>query len=106
MADFDNSGRTQILIGEMAAGGWAFGPNPDPQSYIYRVDGAASDPAGWTRILVENYGMHEAKAIDVNADGWLDIVSGQENYNRLNPPESARSTGGRTPREPRRQGCR
>ena len=88
VADFDKSGRIQILIGEMEAGGWAFGPNPDPQSYIYRLDGPAAGPASWTRLLVDNYGMHEAKAIDVNADGWLDIVSGQENFDRLNPPRT------------------
>jgi hypothetical protein len=90
-ANFDGSGRLQVLVAEMNVGGWDFGVNPDPHSYIYRLDGPASDPASWTRITVDNYGMHEAnppQMVDVNGDGRTDIVSGQENVNLYSPPRS------------------
>lgn len=32
--------------------------------------------------------MHEARGVDVNGDGRLDIVSGQENYDRYDPPRN------------------
>ena len=88
VADFDGSHKIQILVAEMSAGGWAIGVNPDPKSYIYRLDGSATSAASWTRILVDNYGMHEATPTDVNGDGAIDIVSGQENYDRFNPPRT------------------
>src|SRR5262245_22027258 len=46
---FDGTARPQIMVGETNIGGFGFGVNPSPQIYVYRLLGAASDPAAWER---------------------------------------------------------
>jgi len=88
VAHFDGTSRPQVMVGETNIGGYGFGVNPDPQIYIYRLIGAASDPAGWDRTLVDHDGTHEARAVDLNGDGFPDIAGGEENTDLLNPPQN------------------
>lgn len=85
-ADFDGSGRVQVMVGEMEVGGYGFGVNPDPKILIYRLTGSAADASGWERIRI-NGGIHEAAAVDVDKDGRVDILAGDENSERLLPPQ-------------------
>ncbi len=85
VADFDGSGRVQIMVGEMEVAGYSFGANPDPRILIYRLNGPAADPSSWERVRVDG-GTHEAVAVDLDKDGQIDIVGGDENSNLLNPP--------------------
>lgn len=87
-AHFDGTSRPQVMVGETNIGGYGFGVNPDPQIYVYRLIGAASDPAGWDRTLVDHDGTHEARAVDLNGDGWPDIAGGEENTDLLSPPQN------------------
>jgi len=73
-ADFDGSGRPQVMVGEAPAAGFGFGTNPSPQIYIYRLNGEPTDPAAWERTLVDTVGTLEADAVDIDGDGRLDIA--------------------------------
>src|SRR5262245_7471815 len=89
-AAFDGTSRPQIMVGETNIGGFGFGVNPSPHIYIYRLLGAASDPAAWERTLVDNMGTHEARAVDLDGDGLPDITGDEENTGLLNPPRNGR----------------
>ncbi|HJQ83684.1 MAG TPA: VCBS repeat-containing protein, partial [Candidatus Binatia bacterium] len=82
-APFDGTSRPQIMVGETNAGGFEFGVNPDPQIYVYRLLGPASDPASWERTLVDGMGTHEAQIVDLDRDGLPDIVGHEENTDLL-----------------------
>jgi hypothetical protein len=89
-AAFDGTSRPQIMVGETNIGGFGFGVNPSPHIYIYRLLGAASDPASWERTVVDTTGTHEARAVDLNGDGLPDITGDEENTDLLNPPRNGR----------------
>jgi hypothetical protein len=84
--DFDGSGRIQVMVGEMDIGGYGFGANPDPKLLLYRLDGNPATPAGWTRIVLDHTGTHEARTTDFDLDGRPDIVGGDENSDLADPP--------------------
>jgi hypothetical protein len=90
VGEFDGTSRPQIMVGETNIGGFGFGVNPSPHIYLYRLLGAASDPAAWERTLVDNTGTHEARAIDLNGDGLPDLVGDEENTDLLTPPRNGR----------------
>jgi hypothetical protein len=90
VGEFDGTSRPQIMVGETNIGGFGFGVNPSPHIYIYRLLGAASDPAAWERTLVDNMGTHEARAVDLDGDGLPDIAGDEENTDLLNPPRDGR----------------
>ena len=77
--DFDASGRHQVLVGESNFGGWDFGPNPDPQIYLYRLVGNPALPGAWERSLVDTMGTHEGKVADLDRDGLPDFAGHSEN---------------------------
>ena len=56
VGEFDGTSRPQIMVGETNIGGFGFGVNPSPHIYVYRLLGAASDPAAWERTLVDDTG--------------------------------------------------
>lgn len=87
-ANFDGSAVPQIMVGESNYGGWSFGPNPNPQIYIYRLIGPAEDPASWQRTAIDNLGTHEAVAVDLNGDGKVDIAGHDENTDFMSPPQN------------------
>jgi hypothetical protein len=84
--DFDGSGRPQVMVGEMDIGGYGFGSNPDPKLLLYRLDGNPATPDGWTRIVLDHTGTHEARTVDFDLDGRPDIVGGDENSDLAHPP--------------------
>jgi hypothetical protein len=88
VARFDGTSRPQLMVAETNIGGYGFGPNPDPQIYLYRLVGSASDPAGWERTLVDHVGTHEGRAVDLNGDGFPDIAGGEENTDLVSPPRN------------------
>jgi hypothetical protein len=91
--DFDGTGRTQIAVGEMAWAGYGFGHNPSStEIYVYRLEGAASDPASWKRTAIasDDIGTHAADAIDLDGDGQFDMISGEENSGPDNPVQNGR----------------
>src|SRR5262249_57234448 len=51
VADFDGTGRPQIMVGETNIGGFGVGANPSPHIYIYRLLRPASAPASCERSL-------------------------------------------------------
>ncbi len=88
LASFDGPTSAQFMVGESNYGGWNFGPNNDPQIYIYRLLGAADDPSAWQRTAIDNIGTHEASAADIDGDGKLDIVGHYENTDFMNPSQN------------------
>jgi hypothetical protein len=88
VARFDGTSRPQVMVGETNIGGYGFGVNPSPQIYVYRLLGAASDPAGWERTQIDSVGTHEARAVDLNGDGLPDIAGGEENTDLVSPPRN------------------
>jgi hypothetical protein len=79
VAPFDGSDRPQVMVGETNIGGFGFGANPSPQIYVYRLLGAAADPAAWERTTIDTVGTHEAQVVDLDGDGLPDIVGHDEN---------------------------
>jgi hypothetical protein len=90
VGQFDGTSRPQIVVGETTIGGFNFGVNPAPHVYLYRLLGAASDPAAWERTVVDDTGTHEGQAIDLNGDGLPDLAGDQENTELLTPPRNGR----------------
>jgi hypothetical protein len=88
VARFDGTSRPQVMVAETNIGGYGFGVNPSPQMYVYRLLGAASDPAGWERTQIDSVGTHEARAVDLNGDGLPDIAGGEENTDLVSPPRN------------------
>ena len=96
LADYDASGRPQIAVGEMAWAGYGFGHNPAPTPgtdiAIYRLEGHADDASAWHKytIATDDIGTHAADAIDINGDGRIDLISGEENSGNGNPVQNGR----------------
>jgi hypothetical protein len=56
LADLDGDGRTDIVVGEMTAGGWSFPLNPKPRILAYM---AQRGERFKRQTLVEGWGVHE-----------------------------------------------
>jgi hypothetical protein len=79
VADFDGSGRPQIMVAETNIGGFDFGVAPDPHVLIYRLRGPPADPASWERTAIDDIGTHQARAVDLDGDGRPDLIGHEEN---------------------------
>lgn len=86
----DGCARPELVVAETNIGGWSFGVAPDPHIYAYRLLGAASTPAGWSRTVVDSIGAHDVTAADLNGDGRPDLVGHEENTDLLVPPRDGR----------------
>jgi Ca2+-binding RTX toxin-like protein len=87
-ADFDGSGAVQVMVAEMDVPGYSFPPTPDPKVLIYRLNGPADNRASWQKTRIDTVGSHEAVAVDVNGDGRIDLIGGDENSDRATPPRT------------------
>jgi hypothetical protein len=83
VADFDGTGVPQVFVGETNAAGFDFGPNPDPQLFVYRVEGPPDDAGSWARVAIDTAGTHEAVVADVDGDERPDIIGHEENTDLL-----------------------
>jgi hypothetical protein len=75
LADLDRDGRTDIIAGEMTAGGWDFPLHPNPHIYAYMNDGGLTFRRS---TLVSGWGVHEMSLAPARADGRLLILAADE----------------------------
>ena len=75
LADLDGDKRTDIVVGEMTAGGWSFPLNARPRIMAYLNRG--NDPFE-RRQLVEGEGVHEMGLAPKSGDGALTIFAADE----------------------------
>jgi hypothetical protein len=75
LADLNRDGRTDIVTGEMTAGGWSFPLNPRPRilAYLARGDGTYE-----RRLLVEGRGVHEMGMVPSTMAGPVTIFAADE----------------------------
>lgn len=66
LADFTGDGRLDIFVGEMG-----LGENESPTHSVYSNQG---DGTFERNVIARNIPTHEAKAVDMNGDGRIDIV--------------------------------
>lgn len=79
-ADFDGSGKPQIMVGESNLGGFSLPAKSGTTNiYMYRLLGSATDPAGWEKTTIDTIGTHEAAEGDFNSDGKIDFTGHFEN---------------------------
>lgn len=73
IADFDGDGNLDIFCAEQRLDGG----NPQSKAYIFYGDGKGNFKK---TSIAEGLDFHEAKAVDLDGDGYLDIVSKPYNY--------------------------
>ena len=73
LADFDGDGNLDIFCAEQRLDG----ANPQSKAYIFYGDGKGNFKK---TFFAEGLDFHEAKAVDLNGDGRLDIVAKPYNY--------------------------
>lgn len=66
IADFDGDGNLDVYVAEMG-----LGTNPDPEHVVFFGNG---DGTFEERTVARGVATHEAKAVDVDGDGRLDII--------------------------------
>ena len=73
VADFDGDGDLDVLVGEMAQGGYGAPPNPAPRVLVYEnADGKGRE---WVAHVIDRgTGIHEGVAGDIDGDGIVEIV--------------------------------
>ena len=73
IADFDGDGNLDILCAEQRLDG----ANPHAKAYIFFGDGKGNFTPS---VVAEGLDFHEAKAVDLNGDGRIDIVAKPYNF--------------------------
>jgi len=66
VADFDGDGSPDVFVAEMG-----LEPGHDPRRILFRNDGTGTFE---TEVLGTGIPTHEAKAVDLDGDGRIDIV--------------------------------
>jgi hypothetical protein len=75
VADVDGDGRTDVIVGEMTAGGWDFPLNPRPRLLVYLNRGGGK----FDRLTVaEGLGVHEMALAPRRFDGRLMLYGADE----------------------------
>ena len=75
LADLDRDGRTDIIIGEMTAGGWSFPLNPRPRIVAFLNRG---DRPFERQVLSEGLGVHEMGRLPQKRAGALTLFAAAE----------------------------
>lgn len=75
LTDLDGDGRTDIIVGEMTAGGWRFPLNPNPRIMAYLNRG--KEPYE-RRLLVQGSGVHEMGILPRERGGPVVLYAADE----------------------------
>jgi hypothetical protein len=75
LADIDGNGKTDIVTGEMTAGGWSFPQNPRPRVLAYL---GKADRSFERRELAFGLGVHEMGLVPPKNDGRISIFAADE----------------------------
>lgn len=75
VADLNDDGRPDIIVGEMTAGGWNFPYNPNPKIFAYINQG---DLKFEKNILYEGWGVHEMRLFPKPYEGKTMIYAADE----------------------------
>jgi len=58
VADANQDGSPDVIVGEMTAGGWNFTYNPKPKIYVYMNNGSGTFKKS---VISEGWGTHEMR---------------------------------------------
>ncbi|HVW02123.1 MAG TPA: hypothetical protein VHB77_17360 [Planctomycetaceae bacterium] len=80
LTDLDGDGKTDMIIGEMKAGGWSFPLNPEPRILAFLNRG---DRPFERHVLAEGVGVHEMGSIADQQKGTLVLFAADEIQQRF-----------------------
>jgi len=75
VADFNNDGKQDFIVGEMTAGGWDFPMNPNPKIYMFVNDGKQKFQQS---VLYEGWGVHEMRLYPKRINGKIVVYASDE----------------------------
>lgn len=75
VADLNDDGRPDFIVGEMTAGGWDFPYNPNPKIYAYINQGGMEFEK---TVLYEGWGVHEMRIFHESYNGNIMVYGADE----------------------------